>query len=449
MDIILAGGGDIGTAAAEMLTLRGHSVTVIDLDDTRLTYLEEHLDIAVLEGSASSGATLRRAGAATADAVIATTDVDEVNLVICDIAASLGAHRTLARVDHSMFLQDEVLDYASIFSVDQLFSPDRAMASAMASRLRNPAAIAVEHFAGSDIELQQIEVAPRAQAIGTPLLKLGLPKGARLAAVTRNGQAFLPSADTAVEDGDIVTLVAEQQAFPAARRFFTKDPFGRRSIAINGAPAAAVWLCRFLGSRDFDIRLFEPDLKRAEVVGEKLDHITVLQSDPVHPEVFDDEHLERVHAFVSMRSDEKNMLACAYARRCGVETVMPVVRHAEFLPLMHELGLEQTWNPRQAAVQAINRVLHFHEFERIEGFFRGTLELMRLRVGAAAPLDGKMLMELDRDPPLLVLASEDDDGRPCVPDGSMRITAGRHMIVLTTADDAEAVCTLLAAGTGR
>ena len=143
MDIILCGGGEIGGIAAETLSSAGDSVTLIDIDEARLEYLEKHLDVAVLHGSASSAATLRAAGAASADAVIATTNVDEVNLVICDIAATLGAQRTLARIDHSMLLGDEQLDYASIFSVDRLFSPDRAMASLMASRLRHPAAIEI------------------------------------------------------------------------------------------------------------------------------------------------------------------------------------------------------------------------------------------------------------------------------------------------------------------
>lgn len=438
MDIILCGGGDIGGAAAEMLTNRGDSVTVVDPDESRLNYLEEYLDIAVLEGSASSASMLIKAGAANADAVIATTAIDEVNLVICDIAACLGVKRTLARVNHSMFLQDEQLDYASIFSVDHLFSPDRAMASAMASRLRNPAAIAIENFASSEIELQQIEVDAGAAGIGKPLRSLGLPRTAKLAAVTRRGQAFLPTADTAVEAGDIVTLVAAQDTIQAARKFFSKGGFGRRRIAISGGPPAAVWLCRFLGGRNFDITLFEPDLARAEFLGEKLENITVLHSDAGQPEVFDEAHLEQVDAFVSMRSDEQNMLACAYARRNGVETVMPVVRHTQFVPLLEELGLGTPWNPQKAAVQAISRVLHNHEFERIEGFFNDTLDLMRLRVGNDSPLCGKSLLELGTSPSLLVLASEDRDGKPFVPGGQMRIAAGMHMIVLTTfADSAE------------
>ncbi len=449
MDIILCGGGDIGSAVAEMLTAGGESVTLIDPDEKKTRHLNDRLDISTIEGSASSASILRSAGVAQADAVIATTDVDEVNLVICDVAASLGAARTMARVNHSMFLQDEQFDYAAVFSVDRLFSPDRAMASAMASRLRNPAALAIEHFAGNEIELQQITVDPQAQAIGQPLRTLAMPQGARLAAITRDGEASLPSADATVEGGDVVTLVAERKVFSAMRQLFSKGVYGQQSIAISGGPPAAVWLCRFLKGRAFDIRLFEVDRERAEELGEKLDWITVINADPAQPEVFDEEQLHRVDAFISMRSDEQNMLACAYAKRSGVENVMPVMRHAEFMPLLEELGIDRTWNPCDAASQAISRFLHCHEFERIDGFFDNTLELMRLRVGCHAKLIGQTLASIGDEPPMLVLASEDDQGTPFVPGGGLEIAAGMHMIVLSTTAKAAAVRKLLDAGGPR
>ncbi|MBT5382054.1 MAG: Trk system potassium transporter TrkA [Phycisphaerae bacterium] len=449
MDIILCGGGDIGSAAAETLTLAGESVTLIDPDERKIRFLRDNLDISTIEGSASSASILQSANVAKADAVIATTDIDEVNLVICDIAASLGAARTMARIDHSMFLQDEQLDYAAVFSVDRLFSPDRVMASGMASWLRNPAAIAIEQFTGNEIELQQLTVDPQAQAVGQPLRSLAMPRGARLAAITRNGMATLPSAEAAVEGGDIVTLVAERKVFPAMRKLFTRGTYGKQSIAISGGSPSAAWLCTFLSDRAFDIRLFEMDRNRAEELGERLDWVTVLHADPADPDVFAEEQLHRVDAFVSMKSDEQNMLACAYARRMGVKNVMPVIRHAEFKPILAELGIDRAWNPREDAVQAIRGFLYCHEFERIDGFFNDTLELMRLRVGSRSTLIGQTLAAIGDTPPMLVLACESDDGTPFVPGGDLEINAGRHMIVLTTTQKSDEVRTRLDAGGSR
>ena len=60
MDIILCGGGDIGSAAAETLTLAGESVTLIDPDERKIRFLRDNLDISTIEGSASSASILQR-----------------------------------------------------------------------------------------------------------------------------------------------------------------------------------------------------------------------------------------------------------------------------------------------------------------------------------------------------------------------------------------------------
>jgi trk system potassium uptake protein TrkA len=191
------------------------------------------------------------------------------------------------------------------------------------------------------------------------------------------------------------------------------------------------------------------DRNRAEELGEKLDWVTVINADAADPDVFAEEQLHRVDAFVSMKSDEQNMLACAYARRSGVKNVMPVIRHAEFKPLLKELGIDRVWNPREDAVQAIQRFLHCHEFEQIDGFFNDTLELMRLRVGSQSTLLGQTLATIGDTPPMLVLACEDGDGTPFVPGGDLEINAGRHMIVLTTTQKADEVRKQLDVGGSR
>ncbi len=107
MDVIICGGGDIGSSAAQVLAAAGDAVTIIESDDDCAEALGEHLDVALVNGSASSAEILRRAGVADAHAVIATTAVDEVNLVHFSCCPWAGrcfeTHRAdipAARCDH-------------------------------------------------------------------------------------------------------------------------------------------------------------------------------------------------------------------------------------------------------------------------------------------------------------------------------------------------------------
>ena len=445
MDVIICGGGDIGGSAAEVLAGAGDAVTIIELDDHRAQILADDLDVAIVHGSGSTADTLRSAGVSEADAVIATTATDEVNLVISAVAHALGAGSTMARVDHSGLLRDASIDYAGIFDAGRLFSPDRALARSMAARLRHPEASAIEHFGGG-IEMQQFEVDAAAPACGKKLLEVSMPQGTRLAALTREGRTRLPTADTRILAGDLVLLAAEQDAVQAAWDLLGKGRFGRRRIAVYGSGPAAIWLCRMLGPAAFDIRLFEPCRDRAELIAEQLEDVTVLCSDPARPEVFDEEHLENVDAFVSTGTDEQNLLTCGYAARMGIAQVMPVLRRSEFAPLLERLGVPESFSPRTAAVREITRFLRATSFERMGEFVGGSLLLARAPLGPNSPLAKGTLKDIHIQPPIVIAAAERYDGTAFVPGPDTRLVAGRRVMAIANPDDEQHVRTLLDAG---
>ncbi len=445
MDVIICGGGDIGGSAAEVLAAAGDAVTIIESDDHRASDLADNLDVAIVHGSGSTADTLRAAGVAHADAVIATTATDEVNLVISAVAHALGAASTMARVDHSGLLRDASLDYAGIFGGGRLFSPDRALARSMAARIRHPEASAIEHFGGG-IEMQQFEVAQGASACGKKLMDISMPPGTRLAALTREDRTRLPTGDTRVLAGDLVLLAAEQDAMQNACDLLGTGSFGRRRIAIHGSGPAAIWLCRMLGPAAFDVRLFEPCRERAEYIAEQLEHVTVLCSDPARPEVFDEEHLEQIDAFVSTGTDEQNLLACGHAARMGVPQVMPVLRRGEFAPLLERLGIGESFSPRVAAVREITRFLRSTSFERMGEFVGGSLLLARCPLGKNSPLAKGMLKDVHIQPPVVIAAAERHDGTAFVPGPDTQLEAGRRVMAIADPDDEAHLRTLLDAG---
>ena len=82
MRIVICGAGEVGSHAAEVLDKdQANSTTVIDKDADRLSSIEEWLDGATLEGNCVQADILLEAGIATADAIVAATDCDEVNLL--------------------------------------------------------------------------------------------------------------------------------------------------------------------------------------------------------------------------------------------------------------------------------------------------------------------------------------------------------------------------------
>ncbi|MBP5598987.1 MAG: NAD-binding protein, partial [Lachnospiraceae bacterium] len=83
MKAIVVGVGKTGLALIEMLTNEGIDVTVIDCDKSVIDSVTDKLNVTGVEGSGASRSTLLKAGADSADILIALTPVDEINLLSC------------------------------------------------------------------------------------------------------------------------------------------------------------------------------------------------------------------------------------------------------------------------------------------------------------------------------------------------------------------------------
>ena len=431
MNIIICGAGQVGSRAAEALASAGHNITVIDQNPERLRKIADTLDVRTLCGNCAAADVLRQAHGATADLLVAATSSDEINLLTGSIAKGVGATKTVVRVHHSTFFEQRGLDYKAHLFVDRLICPEYSTALAIARMLRNPGALAIEDFARGRIEMHEFPVSDSASAIGISLAELGLPRGTRLAAVTRAREMFIPDRASVIEPGDKIVLVGNASVFQQARKLFHDDRARRQSVALMGGPSMAVWLCRALRERDFSIRLFEIGRERAEVLAEKLDWVTVIQADPSDRSVFEEEKLGQVDAFVGLLDDdEHNILGGAWAKSMGAKQAFAVVQRPDYLHLLQSVGIDRAFSPGTVAVKEIEQVLAGGSVRRMASLAEGIIDVYRLSVGERAKVIGKELRDVKLTPDCVVAA----------------IQHGKHVGVPAADDAVQAGDTLLIIG---
>jgi trk system potassium uptake protein TrkA len=97
--VIIIGCGRLGSYLANRLSHDGHSVVVIDLNDSALEALSAEYSGFRMEGDATEIALLKQAKIDKADFFIATTGDDNVNLMVAQMAKKLfQVPRVMARV---------------------------------------------------------------------------------------------------------------------------------------------------------------------------------------------------------------------------------------------------------------------------------------------------------------------------------------------------------------
>ena len=430
MNVLIAGAGEVGGHAAEVLSGEGHNVTVVDLSADRLRGLSDTLDLRTLVGHCAHFDVLHDAGVARCDLMVAATAIDEVNMLSASLAKAAGAKSTIVRVHHTANFSLAGTPYAAKLGIDELVCPEHLTSLAIARSVRNPGSIALEEFGRGQLMMQRVEVGDAAGAVGKKLSELVLPQGTRLAIVERDSGPLIADADTRVEPGDYVTLIGRADMFDTARKLFSRGTEKRIHIAIMGETSTAVWLCRAFKHRIFSVRIFVESHARAEELAEKLPYVTVLEADPTDPSTFADEHMELVDTFIGATDDdERNILAGAHAKRLGVAKAIVVVQRSKYLHLLPHVGVDEAYSPRADAVKAILRLIHTGPVRSLATFANDIAEVYQIIPSKRAKVVGHELRNIKLPPQSMIAALRRGDD-VFVPGADDQVLAGDAVLII-------------------
>ena len=81
--IIIVGAGEVGSFLAQKLSAEQHEVTVIEENPKKVENLTSEIDALVILGNGASPSSLSKAGASSADLIIAVTEKENVNMLAC------------------------------------------------------------------------------------------------------------------------------------------------------------------------------------------------------------------------------------------------------------------------------------------------------------------------------------------------------------------------------
>jgi len=447
MYIVVVGLGQVGTAVVRALESQGHDVVAIDRDPAAIAHVEDHYDVATLEGYGASARVLKEAGCPRADLIVAVTDQDETNLVAALTARHLGTRRAVARVQGADWVdiggQDGVAP--GLLGVDAVFNPRVLAARELARIARSHGALEVFEVAGGQVEVAQVEMAAGARAAGRPLVDLRLPRGMRVAAVVRAGRLMVPGGADVLKAGDRVFLAGLPAVIRSALPRFAKVRTTSR-IAILGGGVVGSTLARALEGTGVAVTIIEQDPPTAEALALVLPDTTIIIGDGTDLALLQEHDIGASDLLFAAAADEQvNLMGALVARRAGVGRTGIIVSRPEYESLYQQLGIDIVVSPRQMATDVILRHARGEEVRSLFALSGGQAELVELSAPEGARAVGRPLMELDLPRGVQICAVLKRDG-VVVPGGRDVIDPGDGVILVTTAAARRAATRLFRAG---
>lgn len=214
--LVILGGGNVGLGVAERLEGRSQRVRVkiIERDRKAAERAADQLErTVVLNGDALDIELLEEAGIARADAVLAVTDDDKVNLLAAVRAKTLGCPFAICLInDPSLGALVEPL------GVDAYIDPRATTVSSILRHIRHGRVRTVYSVGDAEAEVIEAEVLSTSPMAGKRLRDIDLPEGAIVGALQKGTELVRIAGDTRIDEGDIMVIFALAQVVPEVER---------------------------------------------------------------------------------------------------------------------------------------------------------------------------------------------------------------------------------------
>src|SRR5918997_7232922 len=205
MYVIIVGAGKVGWNLARELIQKENEVTLIEADPHRYAVVEEELEHSVQYGDGSELWVLERAGIERAELVIAVTGDDEDNILICLMATEkYGVDRVIARCNNPRNLQ-----HFELLGVKPAVSATDLILRLIEHEVPKYGLVHLLDLKEERLEIIETEVPDGCAADGATVKDLGLPNGALVISILRDGGGFVPTGDSVISAGDEVLLVLD------------------------------------------------------------------------------------------------------------------------------------------------------------------------------------------------------------------------------------------------
>ncbi|MGD0266115.1 MAG: TrkA family potassium uptake protein [Candidatus Methylomirabilota bacterium] len=207
MRVIIVGCGRVGSGLANALSAERHEVVIIDRSPLSFGRLSRDFSGRMLMGVGFDREILQKADIEGADALAATTDSDNVNIVVAVTAKeTFKVPHVVARIYDPQAA--EIYRREGIPTV----TPTLMAANTMKMMISHPRLAKLATCGSGEVEFITIQV-PKGLA-GRTVQDLIIPGESLVSALVRRGQASIPSADTRLEAEDELHVAVAAKALP-------------------------------------------------------------------------------------------------------------------------------------------------------------------------------------------------------------------------------------------
>ncbi|AZR74294.1 hypothetical protein BBF96_13310 [Anoxybacter fermentans] len=219
MRILIVGGGKAGRFLIKEFLKKGYDVTLIEQDVDKCLMIEEKFGIRVVNGDGSEAKVLEKAGIKDMDVVLAVTEDDQDNLVICQLAErQFQVPRTFATVNTPG--NETLFEW---LGVNVAVSSTAILSALVDQEVTMKDITTMFKLQKHDLSMVEITIKPGSPVAGKMIKDIDLPDETVLVTILRGNTALVPRGKTKIFENDKILALTHLREEKELRKCLNGD----------------------------------------------------------------------------------------------------------------------------------------------------------------------------------------------------------------------------------
>ncbi|GHT75291.1 Trk system potassium transport protein TrkA [Spirochaetia bacterium] len=477
MRIVIVGAGLVGTQLARHLIQEKHDISLIESNAERARHASNRMDCLVLHDEGNSLRALEDAGIARADALVCVTGSDEVNMIICGLAASrypkLLKIARVRNVDYARLnLQGEgalhegtsaggAAGSVAALGIDHFVQPDVEAARSVLNAIEHRAMGDIISFADTSYELGAIDITAGSIFDGLSLMKYRtlIPGESLVTLVERVNsdtvESILPTGATVLAKGDRVHILAKEGEIDNIFRLAGRSEKPLRKIGIVGGGRVGTLIAEgllekpaqsgagkkslrsifsrlkiFIPKRGNRVVIIEQDYSLCKDLAARFPDALILNEDISDEGFIAEDRINDLDLIVTTTAQQElNIITAVYLKSRGVARTIALVTGAGYASIARQLGVDVVIPMKSVVVDSILSCLVGGGVTGVHRLGDGSINILELETGTNAPAADKALKDC-RFPAGSLVMLVNRDGASFIPQGNHVIKAGDRIVMI-------------------
>lgn len=381
MNITIVGAGRVGIHLAKYFSEENQDVFLVDSERSHLSVLESDFNLRTFQGQPLDLKTLREANTERADIFISVTADTATNLITCALAKSMGAKKTIARVDRYDFIDQKNSNVVKQMGVDHVVYPDYLSALSVISALEHSWSYGWNDFNDGSIIMVAVTVDSDSPITGCKLKEMyENNRTMHISALRRGAQTIIPHGEDTIYPGDILYITTVAEGIEKVKKISGKKDNPVKKVILLGGSNVAQIVTNLAGKR-FSFVIIDKKIERCRELAERCRDAEIIFGDGIDQDVIEEAGINDADAFVALSdSSESNILSCLTAQDIGVGRTVAEIEKEQLIAKAESFNIGAIINKPIITANAIFQLILDSDYPSSKCFAMRDAEVARLEI---------------------------------------------------------------------